>query len=62
MTMVKLTMINAVNVNQLRLLIVILKNALQVFEIVIFVKPAHGCTGPSGFSQAAKSAAGFRSG
>jgi len=54
MTLVKLTLIKAVNVNQFRLFIVIIKNALQVSEIVIFVKPAHGRTGPPGFSQAAR--------
>jgi len=32
-------MTKAVNVNQLRLFIVIIKNTLQVFETVIFMKP-----------------------
>jgi len=57
MTTVKLTMIKAVNVNQFRLFIV--KNALQVSEIVIFIKPAHGCTGPLGFSQVAQFAPAY---
>ena len=52
--MVKLTMIKAVNFNQFRPFIVIIRNALQVLETVIFVKPAHGRTGPPGFSQAAR--------
>jgi len=52
--MVKMTIIKAVNVNQFRLFIVIIKNALQVSEIVIFIKPAHGRTGPPGFSHAAR--------
>jgi len=38
-------MIKALNVNQFRLFIVIIKNALQVSEIVIFVKPANGPPG-----------------
>jgi len=54
MTMVKMTIIKAVNVNQFRLFIVIIKNALQVSEIVIFIKPARGRTGPPGFSHAAR--------
>jgi len=52
--MVKLTVIKAVNVNQFRLFIVVIKNALQVSETVIFIKPAHGRTNPPGFSQAAR--------
>jgi len=54
MTMVKLTMIKAVNVNQFRLFIVIIKNALKVSEIVIFIKSAHGRNSPPCFSQAAR--------
>jgi len=42
MMTVKLTMIKAVNVNQFRIFILIIKDALQVFQTVIFVKPAHG--------------------
>jgi len=55
-TVVKLMTTKAVDFNQFQLLIMIKKNALQVFEIVIFVKPAHSRTGPPGFSQAAQSA------
>jgi len=57
MTMVKLTMTKAVNLNHSTFHCGFIKNTLQVFEIVIFVKPAHGRTRPPGFSQVAMQAA-----